>query len=107
MAMHLAADQSSVGVENRFAGNFTKAIYLRSQPASEIERRLGYGAGRLARGWWLLFALEKPSPDNFEYGGYTHFSGGRIGHPSLGNARPSVEGQCACRGRPNRGKHRP
>jgi hypothetical protein len=66
-------------------------MYLRSQPGGELERRLGYGPGRLSRGWWLLFALVKPRPDNFEFGGYTHFSGARIGHPGLGNARPTVE----------------
>lgn len=87
----LAPDQSSVGTVDDFKGNFTKAMYLRSQPGGELERRLGYGPGRLSQGWWLLFALVKPTPDNFEFGGYTHFSGARIGHPSLGNARPAVE----------------
>lgn len=91
MDMRLAPNASSVGVRDRFAGNFTKAIYLRSQPSAELERRIGYGAGRLAQGWWLLFALEKPTAANFQFGGYTHFSGGRIGHPSLGDSRPAVE----------------
>jgi len=91
----LAPDTSSVGVVDRFSGNFTKALYLRSQPSDELERRLGYGPGRLASGWWLLFALEKPLPDNFEFGGYTHFSGSRIGPPGMGGSRPHVEQELA------------
>jgi hypothetical protein len=91
MAMPLAPNATSVGLRDKFSGNFTKALYLRSQSSNELERRIGYGSGRLAKGWWLLFALEKPSPANFQFGGYTHFSGARIGPPSLGNARPTVE----------------
>ena len=67
MPAPLAPDASSVGTVDRFSGNFTKALYLRSQSAGELERRLGYGPGRLSRGWWLLFALERPAPDNFEF----------------------------------------
>jgi hypothetical protein len=91
MANPLAANASSEGVEDAFSGNFTKALYLRSQSAEELEARIGYGSGRLAQGWWLLFALERPAADNFEFGGYTHFSGSRIGPPALANARPTVE----------------
>lgn len=75
----------------QFSGYFTKAMYLRSQAADELERRLGYGAGRLGQGWWLLFATELPAPSNFHYGGYTHFSDSRIGHPSRGKTRETVE----------------
>jgi hypothetical protein len=82
----LVPNVSSVGVIGQFNGNFTKALYLRSHNAAEVERRLGYGHGRLAPGWWLLFALDRPSPDNFEFGGYTHFSGSRVGNPALGSA---------------------
>jgi hypothetical protein len=88
---HLAPNASSVGVIDQFKGNFTKALYLRSQGSTELERRLGYGAGRLANGWWLLFALARPAPGSFEFGGYTHFSGSRIGNPTLGSGRPHVE----------------
>ena len=91
MPSPLAPDPSSIGVIDGFKRNFTKALYLRSQPSGECERGLGYGPGRLSQGWWLLFALERPTSDNFEFGGYTHFSGARIGHPSLGNTRPTVE----------------
>jgi hypothetical protein len=91
----LEASPASVGIEDSFSGNFTKARFLRGQSSSELERRIGYGPGRLAAGWWLLFLLERPTADNFEFGGYTHFSGSRIGPPKLGNQRPHVEADLA------------
>ena len=57
-------------------GFFTKALSLRMQPSTEVERRLGYRSGRLAEGWWLLFMLDLPGVDDFEVRGYTHLSGG-------------------------------
>ncbi|MBA2919518.1 hypothetical protein GON01_10695 [Sphingomonas sp. MAH-20] len=90
---NLKPDRSSIGVTDRFKGNFTKALYLRSIAPQELEQRLGYEAGRLREGWWLLFALEKPDFSNFEFGGYTYFSGSRIGDPKLGNGRPTVESE--------------
>jgi hypothetical protein len=91
MADPLVPDATSVGVEDKFQGNFTKAFYLRAKKGDELEKLIGYGAGRLAKGWWLLFALEKPLAVDFQFGGYNHFSGSRIGHPSLGEARPTVD----------------
>ena len=91
MARTLSPNASSVGAADVFDGYFTKALYLRSKSTSEIERLLGYGGGRLSLGWWLLFALERPAPANFEYAGLTHFSDGRIGDPRLGDARPRAE----------------
>jgi hypothetical protein len=62
-------------------GFFTQALYLRGQSSAELERRLGYGAGRLAQGWRLLFMLDLPGVEDFEFRGYTHFSGGVVqGH---------------------------
>lgn len=91
MAVALAPNATSVGTIDFFKGNFTKALYLRGQSSSELERRLGYGPGRLAQGWWLIFALDKPASTDFEFGGYTHFSGSRIGDPKLGASRDHVE----------------
>jgi hypothetical protein len=88
---HLVPNASSVGIIDQFNGNFTKALYLRTQSSAELERRLGYGTGRLAKGWWLLFALDRPTPGSFEFGGYTYFSGSRIGDPGLASHRPHVE----------------
>lgn len=91
MSFHLAPNISSVGTEGEFRGNFTLAKYLRGQSAEELERRIGYGHGRLASGYWLLFALEKPPPEHFQFGGYTYFSGARIGHPALGDSRSTID----------------
>ena len=57
-------------------GFFTKALFLRAQPAAELERRLGYAAGRLAAGWWLLFLEQMPMAADFEFMGYSQMSGG-------------------------------
>jgi hypothetical protein len=62
LAIHLTLNASSVGVEDYFSGNFTQAKFLRGQDAAELEKRIGYGSGRLASGYWLLFALENPPP---------------------------------------------
>lgn len=91
MPFHLTPNASSVGLEDYFSGNFTQAKFLRGHDGSELENRIGYGSGGLASGYWLLFALEKPDASNFEFGGYTHFSGSRIGDPLLGTQRPTVE----------------
>lgn len=70
-----------VGATVRRKGYFTKALFLRQQPTGEIERRLGFRAGRFSAGWWLLFLTEMPSPEDFELRGYTHLSGGVVqGH---------------------------
>ena len=64
-------------------GFFTQAHYLRGQTSAEVERRLGYGPGRLSQGWYLLFILNMPDVEDFEFRGYTHFSGGVVqGHLS-------------------------
>jgi hypothetical protein len=65
-------------------GFFTKASFLRKQPAAELERRLGYATGRLAEGWWLLFLEQMPTPNDFAYMGYSYMSGG----VSQGHLRP-------------------
>ena len=95
MPSPLAPDPSSIGVIDGFKRNFTKALYLRSQPSGECERGLGYGPGRLSQGWWLLFALERPTPDNFEFGGYTHFSAPASAIPA--SATPGQRWRRSCR----------
>ncbi len=91
MAINLAFDASEVGRLGGFSGYFTQAWYLRKQPEAELADRLGYEKGRLSDGWLLLFALAKPLVENFEFGGYTHLSGSRLGPPALGDARMHVE----------------
>src|SRR5271166_2098752 len=66
-------------------GFVTKALYLRSQPSAELERRLGFAPGRLGRGWWLLFLEDMPTAGDFEFRGYTQMSGGiQMGHLNPG-----------------------
>ncbi len=88
-----------IGETLRIAGFFGKALFLRSQPSHEIERRLGYRAGRLQKGWYLLFLTQMPKPTDFEVAGYSHFSGGvPQGHlgkppdPRTSEQRLSAEG---------------
>ena len=66
----------TVGGTAHLRGFFTKALYLRNQPSREIEKRLGYRAGRLDEGWWLCFLLVMPRGDEFEVRGYSQMSGG-------------------------------
>lgn len=76
----------SPGQSIAMAGFFTKARFLRGQPAVELEKRLGYAQGRLASGWWLLFLEQMPTPNDFEFMGYSHMSGG----VAQGHLRPGA-----------------
>ncbi len=74
------------------SGYFTKGLYLRSQPEAEVERRIGYRPGRLRQGWWLMFLIEMPTVDQFEYRGYSHLSDGKIeGHLPQNRHAPTTE----------------
>ena len=66
----------AIGAKPVLTGFLTKAVFLRSQPASELEVRLGYASGRLASGWWLLWLTRMPTPADFEFMGYSQMSGG-------------------------------
>lgn len=81
-----------VGEKQWLKGDFSKAVYFRMQPTSELERRIGYRAGRLREGYWLMFLTQMPTVDQFEYRGYSQMSGGIIrGHlPSHKNG-PTAE----------------
>src|SRR5262245_5316801 len=72
-----------VGTRIQRAGYFTKRKYLGDlSNAKELERRLGYGPGGLTAGWYVLYMVDRtPTAQEFELGGFTHFSGSRIrGH---------------------------
>jgi hypothetical protein len=81
----------ALGERVRRKGFVTQLISVINQSPGELERRLGYAAGRLAGGWTLLFLKEAVGGDEFRYGGYTHFSGGLVGPPAQGDGRDSVE----------------
>ena len=87
MAMKVG-DHMSVG------GYATRLLFLAGQTPNELETRIGYHRGRLAQGFWLLVLAEQVRPADVELVGYSHFSGGKIGHPSQ-SARPTVESAAA------------
>ena len=62
-------------------GCITRLKFVINRPTRELERRIGYSAGRLDGGWWLLLLQDQVQAAEFEFYGYTQFSGGRIGHP--------------------------
>jgi hypothetical protein len=65
----------------RKTGFVTKALFLRGRTTKELEARLGYAAGRLEGGYWLLFLEQMPTPEDFEFMGYSQMSGGiPLGH---------------------------
>lgn len=76
-------------------GFVTRLIFVINRPARALEEAIGYHRGRLDKGWSLLLLKERIEPNDIVLAGYSHFSGGRIGHPRHGNARPTVEAQAA------------
>jgi hypothetical protein len=72
-------------------GCITRLRSVINQPSDEIERRIGYSAGRLDGGWWLLLLMDSVQAGEFEFFGYSNSSGGRSGHPQEGDGRETVE----------------
>lgn len=72
-------------------GFVTRLIFVINKSANDLEDAIGYHRGRLSKGWSLLLLKEKVAPSEIVLAGYSHFSGGRIGHPSRGGARETVE----------------
>ena len=59
-------------------GYFTKEIWLRNQKLDEIAKRLGFEEERLGTGGAAVYRLlQLPGEDDFEFAGYTHWSGGK------------------------------
>jgi hypothetical protein len=57
-------------------GYVTQSHFVASKSCAALETLLGYKAGRLAGGWALLALTRLPTPDDFEFRGYSYFSGG-------------------------------
>jgi len=59
--------------------------YFGGVTSTVLEKRLGYRAGRLSDGWYVLFLVSKLRPDEFEVCGYNQMSGGisvgRVANP--------------------------
>jgi len=84
-------------------GDVTQNRWVGARSASDLERSLGFGPGRLARGWAVLLLKQTLKPDDFKFSGLTLRSGGRYGLPAhtsaADQARPSVhDGVLADRG---------
>ena len=58
-------------------GYFSKAVHYRRQPPDELERRIGYSAGTLREGYWLMFLTRMPGVGQFEVRGYSHLPDGK------------------------------
>ncbi|ROZ78325.1 hypothetical protein [Ramlibacter sp. WS9] len=61
-------------------GDFTMLKYLLNRSAAELERHVGFEAGRLSFGFQIVALApgEALQPDDFELGASTRWSGGRI-----------------------------
>ena len=74
-----------LGSRTSMGGYATKAIFVAGQRPQELEDRIGYHRGRLAQGFLMLVIDDRIVPSEIELVGHSHFSGGRIGHPTLAN----------------------
>ena len=52
-------------------GFFTQQLWLQGQSMPEIEKRLGFHAGRLKEGCIILAAIKVPEAGDFEFAGYS------------------------------------
>jgi hypothetical protein len=58
------------------AGDVTQLRSIIHQPPRVLEKRIGFEAGRLAKGWLVLQLIDKVGSGEFAYGGSTAASGG-------------------------------
>ncbi len=56
-------------------GFFTTQIQLQGRTLADIESRLGFESGRLSQGAWFVAATQLPTPDEFEFAGYSQVAG--------------------------------
>ncbi len=70
-----------IGSLHPFTGDVTTLNWIGARPPRAIEAGLGYGPGRLARGYRILLLKQPISPEDFNFAGTTMRSGGRVGLP--------------------------
>lgn len=75
-----------LGRSSLFWGNVTTLNWIGTKPAADIETSLGFGAGRLSAGFFVLLLKERLAPEDFEFDGTTLRSGGRMGLPGATTA---------------------
>jgi hypothetical protein len=87
----------AVGTLLALSGDVTTLNWIGPRPPRDVEINLGFGAGRLAQGYWIAVLKEPLLPDDFVFGGTTMRSGGRFGLPASNAAddalRPRVHDQ--------------
>lgn len=76
----------TLGALEGYSGNVTTLIWIGPRSAADIEERLGYGAGRLAKGYWIILLKQRLTSGDFEFDGTTLNSGGRLGLPGATRA---------------------
>ena len=70
-----------VGDTLKRKGYITQFHYLAKKTAPQLERLLGFKAGRLGLGWAMLYLTKMPTPADFQFRGYSQMSGGiEMGH---------------------------
>ena len=86
----------TIGQVVPMAGCVTRLLDLLGREPNELEDIIGYHRGRLAQGYYIAVLKEPLRAGEFEYAGYTHLSGGKIGapdplkRPGVDAARPGV-----------------
>ena len=84
----------TLGARVHLAGDVTTLQAIGARSAQTLEKSLGFGHGRLAQGWSVLVLKQQLQPADFEFGGLTLRSGGRLGLPAQNPlsdvARPRV-----------------
>jgi hypothetical protein len=68
------------------SGDVTTLNWIGARPGRDIEVNLGFGSGRLAQGYLIAVLVEPLEVGDFEFGGTTMRSGGRVGLPASSNA---------------------
>lgn len=66
-------------------GFITRERWLLGKTPGDLERLLGYGVGRMAKGTRIYALLQLPANEDFKFAGHTHWSGGR---PADGSTPP-------------------
>ena len=70
-----------VGETIKAKGYITQLHFVAGKSGAQLEKLLGYKAGRLGFGWALLHLTKLPRPSDFRFRGYTQMSGGiPMGH---------------------------
>ena len=80
----------TVGTSVQLSGNVTTLLWIAARAPRAVEQSLGYGAGRLAQGYWIVLLKEMLAPADFEFDGTTMRSGGREGLPRANDAADAL-----------------